>query len=83
MFKTSSIPSINSFFEVYYTIVYSFTLVLLQFYSSFPDSTALGERDELAPGSAYKAPTLSAEERVVVKGLTRRRRAMASLVTGC
>jgi hypothetical protein len=56
---------------------------MLQFYYSFPDSTALGERDELAPGSAYKAPTLSAEERVVVKGLTRRRRAMASLVTGC
>eukprot|EP00435_Cladocopium_sp_Y103_P029813 s2616_g7.t1 len=35
--------------------------------------TLAGERDELAPGSAYKAPTLSAEERVVVKGLTRRR----------
>ncbi|CAJ1330462.1 unnamed protein product [Effrenium voratum] len=32
-----------------------------------------GEREELAPGSQFKAPTLSAEERVVVRGLTRRR----------
>ncbi|CAK9068749.1 unnamed protein product [Durusdinium trenchii] len=31
------------------------------------------EREELEPGSAYKAPILSAEERVVVRGLTRRR----------
>ncbi|CAJ1385904.1 unnamed protein product [Effrenium voratum] len=31
-----------------------------------------GEREELAPGSQFKAPTLSAEERVVVRGLTRR-----------
>ena len=32
-----------------------------------------GERDEIAPGSTYKAPTFAAEERVVVRGLTRRR----------
>lgn len=35
--------------------------------------TLAGEREELEPGSAYKAPILSAEERVVVRGLTRRR----------
>ena len=33
----------------------------------------LGEREEIAPGSTYKAPTFAAEERVVVRGLTRRR----------
>jgi len=34
--------------------------------------TLAGEREELEPGDQYHAPKFSAEERVVVKGLTRR-----------
>ena len=35
--------------------------------------TLAGEREQLAPGSTYKAAILAPEEHVVVRGLTRRR----------